>query len=169
MHVKYASRHALYPVPNVLDGPVLTTVARAAERALRAGVAIVLREFVALRTTDFPAALRAVVVAVRVFVALRDVPDCVIALRWGVVVARETVLPELRDDTPVAVVFADIPDCFCVDDMAPLRTPTVALAVVVDAFCVRLTAAPSRTAASAQPILQQHAAAKSKIFFILVI
>lgn len=101
MHVKYASRHALYPVPNVIDSATVMVAARA---LLRAGV----RD--AVRAADVragAAALRAVVVVVaaravvardmfvlllpREFVAVREMvflPVRAVVPRWVVVAVR---------------------------------------------------------------------------------
>jgi len=109
MHVKYASRHALYPVPNVF---VPVAVAVVVARALRAGVIVVATRDVAtravlvdaVRATVFGDAVRATVFgdAVRadVSVALRDVMTLVLP---RVVVVRDCALtvPPPRD----------VPDC----------------------------------------------------------
>lgn len=98
MHVKYASRHVLYPVPKVLDCATFNdTVARAGRVALRT-----MDEFVALRARDVVGvALRAIGVDVvaRATVALRAARAVVAvraALRCVVVVRAVTLAAVLR-------------------------------------------------------------------------
>lgn len=99
MHVKYASRHWLYPVPNVLvvaGEPIV--VARAVVRAARAGDDVALRTVVAARFTVLVVALRgdAVATVVDALRATRDVG--VVALRVMVCCdAERDVTDELRE------------------------------------------------------------------------
>ncbi len=151
MHEKYASRHVLYPVPNVFV-PVADVVVARATAPLRATV------FVALRADDcVVVALRAVVVALRAVVLVRAALRAV-AVRLTVLRAVVRAVA-LRDVVVVAApVRADVCDC-AVSDFA--RVVTLSLGVV------RVTLDTLRTAASAKPMPAQSVAAKSKIFFIL--
>ena len=91
MHVKYASRHALYPVPNVfVPAPLAVVVARVrraadVDVALRAVVALVAPRVVAVvaardtRVVDVGVVLRAVAVVVA---------RCCVVVRWGVRATR---------------------------------------------------------------------------------
>ena len=144
MHVKYDSRHALYPVPNVFV-PVPDTVgfdvARATvlvavARALVAGCVALSDDWagaVAARDTVFAAAAR----------AATDVP----AVRFVVVAVRALVVVrwDVAADGDVAV-----------------------RATVAPVDWVRFTLVASRTAASAKPMHAHVVAIKSKIFLILV-
>lgn len=150
MHEKYASRHVLYPVPNVFVPAADVVVARATA-PLRATV------FVALRADDgVVVALRVVVVALRAVVLVRAALRAV-AVRLTVLRAVVRAVA-LRDVVVVAPVRADVCDCV-VSDFA--RVVTLSLGVV------RVTLDALRTAASAKPMPAQSVAAKSKIFFIL--
>jgi len=148
MHVKYASRHVLYPVPNV-DVSLLITVARAvlAGEALRDTETIFFGvPFVAVRAVLGCVALRDTVLVVRAI--------DVVALR-AVVLVRPLVRDKLVWRLMVVVgrtVFVEL----------DVRADTI-LGVVV----VRMTFVASRTAASAMPTPAQHAAIKSQTFFIL--
>ncbi len=159
MHVKYASRHALYPVPNVFDAPTPTTVARAALRAVFA--VFFLCGVVAVRATDCATALRDVVAALRITAPLRDWVDLEFE-RAADVAVRETVLVALREEV-VALAWPVAADC--------PRMPTAddVICADCDGDWVRCMLDALRTAASAKPIPQQHAVARSKIFFILVL
>jgi len=98
MHVKYASRHALYPVPNVIDSAAVMVAARA---LLRAGA----RD--AVRAADVragAAALRAVVVDAARAVVARD--TFVLLLPREFVAVRETVFLPVRAVVPRWVVVA---------------------------------------------------------------
>ena len=144
MHVKYDSRHALYPVPNVFV-PVPDTVgfdvARATvlvavARALVAGCVALSDDragAVAARDTVFAAAAR----------AATDVP----AVRFVVVAVRALVVVrwDVAADGDVAV-----------------------RATVAPVDWGRFTLVASRTAASAKPMHAHAVAIKSKIFLILV-
>ena len=139
MQVKYASRHVLYPVPNVLDA----VAARAGVRAAR-DIAPVIVAVVALR-------------AVRAFVgvaALRAVAVCtdVRALRADVVAA-------LRAWVAVRVVTVPLRGV-----VAVVRAVTLCGADVADVW--RFTLDASRTAALARPMPATSVPAKSKNFFI---
>lgn len=172
MHVKYASRQVLYPVPNVFDCTDDVVAARAGRDALRT----IAFEDVAVRAVDVAeravvgaVAVRAVVAAaaVRAVDALRTDALFVVAVR--AVVARETVVVAVRAE-PVDMFFCSVAVARAVVpvDAAPWeRATTVAPddGEVVFVDCL-LIAAASRTAASAQPSHMQPAAIKSKIFFI---
>ncbi len=141
MHVKYASRHALYPVPNACV--VFDVAARAVDtRALR-------DTLVAVRATLL-LALRAVVIVARFDVA-RDVKEFCAPARAFVLVVRATTPDVVRafDDFFVLVRFVG----FCASVCVLFRDML---------FCVR-------TAASAPYRPMQRTAAKSKIFFILCV
>ncbi len=174
MHVKYDSRHALYPVPNVFV-PVpdtvgfdvaRTTVFVAAARALVMGC-VALRDdcagAVALRDTVFVAAARALVVGC---VALRN--DCA-----GVAATlRDTVFAaaaRAATDVPVARFVVVAVRALVVVRWGVAADGDVAVrATVAPVDCVRFILVASRTAASAKPMHAHAVAIKSKIFLILV-
>ena len=149
MHVKYASRHVLYPVPNVL-----VAVAVVAARAVLAGVA--------LRDTD-TIFFDVPFVAVRAVLGVDALRDTVAVVRAvDVAVRADVVVRAVLRDVPVVrltVVLLRVVDVeFCP------RT-----SIVFDGVVVRLTFCSLRPAALATPILVQHAAIKSQTFFILVL
>ena len=163
MQVKYASRHALYPVPNVSDCTDVAARARravdsaefvVAERAVDATTPAAARAargaalFTVVRDCALRAVLAVVVVALRATAARPDVPVTVFAD----VARAETVLPDVRpaDTTPAP---AD----------AVVRRATVVLCVVA----ARFTADASRTAASANPTPHNNIAQMVKTFFII--
>jgi len=142
MHVKYASRHVLYPVPNVFECTVfIVNVARAGRVAVRTLPWFVLKT--APRATVFDAALRVVVdaFAVRAVVAGR-------ALVRAVVAVRATVLR----DVVRAVVF-----CWVL----------FALREMVDLVVCRDGELASRTAASTVPTPINSAVMRYITFLIL--
>lgn len=149
MHEKYASRHVLYPVPNVFVPLADVVIARAFVVALRAIVFVALRADDGVVTRAFVVALRA---AVFVRAALRAVAVRLTVLR---AVVRGVALRDL-----VAVVAVRVVGCDCVTSDC-LRAVTLSLGV----FLVTVDAL--RTAASEKPMPAQSVAAKSKIFFIL--
>lgn len=173
--MKYDSRHALYPVPNVFV-PVPDRVGFDAARdtvfvaAARAVVVCVAPRgdcavgTVAARDTVLTALVRGLVVCC---VAVRD--DCVDA----VVALRDTVLAaaaRAATDVPVvrfgvvarALVLLVVRWTAVADGATPVR------ATVAAVDCARFTLVASRTAASAKPMHAHIAAIKSKIFLILV-
>lgn len=143
MHVKYASRHVLYPVPNVLD-----VAARAGVRAARDADVVALR---AVRDV-LVAALRAVVGCAVDARAARDTDADVVALR---VVA-------VRADVAVRVTVAPARDA----DAAALRVGADCADMAADC---RATLVVSRTAALATPMPAAIVPTKSKNFFIFMI
>lgn len=155
MHVKYASRHALYPVPNVFDAVAVVVPARAGVRAARDidAAATVVAPLRAVRALFAAVALRAVVLctvfrAVRavVFVVARvAVRDCA-----AVVAAVRTVTVPARG---VAVRASPRDETVCAED------------VVVD---WRFMLDASRTAALATPMPTASVPTKSKNFFIII-
>ncbi len=143
MHVKYASRQLLYPVPNVFDGVVVI-----AARCVVPGLA--------LRETD--AAVRAdVVFAVRDIALRARVGDF-----FTVVVARTTVGAAPRD---VVVRDAVRDTVFAVLRVAPVRADVAR--VVVCWAASRVTDDVLRTAALAKPMPAQYNAAKSNVLIII--
>lgn len=148
MHVKYASRHALYPVPNVFDWEVAcVTVARADEWGRNGVVLVVVRPVrgvFAERAVD------------KVFVARDDVVPVdvrAVAVRVGVV--------------PVDA--RDVVVCCAVRDAVVRAVPVVAIREIVFLFVVaRDTVFASRTAASAMPIPTINAIRIYAVFFILI-
>lgn len=75
MHVKYASRQSLYPVPNVSDGAGVSVNARVVLRLFVVTVGVAMRAVIVLRDGD---AVRAML-TVRAFVAVRA--DVVLRMR----------------------------------------------------------------------------------------
>lgn len=158
MHVKYASRHALYPPPNAfVVAPVVVT--------LVAARAVVFMFFVARGDV----ALRPVVVARAGATALRETV-CVVAERAvdfeDVAVSRT----EVTRETLLTAVLRDVAS----------RDETTGVEAVRETVCevvergrtgsdevVRLTAKSSRTAASATPMQIKQPKRKIQIFFIL--
>ena len=172
--MKYDSRHALYPVPNVFV-PVpdtvgfdaaRTTVLVAVARGLVMGC-VALRDdcagAVALRDTVLVAAARALVMGC---VALRD--DCVgadTALRDTVLAAAA----RAATDVPVArFVVAAVRAPFVVRWGVAADGDVAVRATVAPVDWVRFILVASRTAASAKPMHAHAVAIKSKIFLILV-
>lgn len=162
MHVKYASRHALYPVSNVWVDGVVDARAIVGIIALRPARADVCATF-----------LDAVVTAARAFVAARVT---VVALRATVVVAVARAL--VRGIVPVIFVRVAVRPADGVivavrGDAVAVRVDTVGVDVVTariptvwGLIVLRAIVDASRTAASAIPMQPIHAMAKSKILFI---
>ena len=174
MHVKYDSRHALYPVPNVFV-PVPDTVGFDVARAtvLVAVARALVVGCVALRDdcAGVAAALRDTVL---VAVARALVAGCVaLSDDWaGAVAARDTVFAaaaRAATDVP-AVRFVVV----AVRALVVVRWDVAAdgdvavRATVAPVDWVRFTLVASRTAASAKPMHAHAVAIKSKIFLILV-
>lgn len=180
MHVKYASRHALYPVPNVFDVAALIVAARDdAARDTFDGVAlrcavVAARETLAARDTFEDAARDGVfdklfdVAPTRP--ATPDVRDTVVAD------ARADAAPDVRDTTP-----DDERDATDADERDPTVGTDARDAITGPAerdtfdtnaalFVVaRTTAASSRTAAMADAMPITHEIEKIRVFLILVI
>ncbi len=171
--MKYDSRHALYPVPNVFV-PVpdtvgfdaaRTTVLVAVARGLVMGC-VALRDdcagAVALRDTVLVAVARALVMGC---VALRD--DCVgadTALRDTVLAAAA----RAATDVPVVRFVVAVRAPFVVRWGVAADGDVAVRATVAPVDCVRFILVASRTAASAKPMHAHAVAIKSKIFLILV-
>lgn len=112
MHVKYASRHALYPVPNVFDAAAVVVAARADVFAMRdtVGFAVALR-------ADGLSALRPVIV-VRGTVVCKTVDVRVVRAGCFVRVTARDPDDAFRETTPPdrAVVVAARVGALCVWD-----------------------------------------------------
>lgn len=110
MHVKYASRHALYPVPNVFVPVAMTVVAARALRATLAGVP--LRAVVVVVAARDVVARAVVVDAVRATVFVDAVrADTPVALRNVVVLAVLRVVAVRDCALTVVAPPRDAPDC----------------------------------------------------------
>lgn len=146
MHVKYASRHVLYPVPNVLDWIVfIVIVARAVDFFAGPDVAM-LRDFVPDIVARFVVGMAARA-TVLVF-ALRAVTDFVDAAR------------------ALRVVFFDVP---VRARMSPVRCGAEAVRGIFVVAAERVTELASRTAASAVPTPITNIRAICKTFLIRVL
>ena len=156
MHVKYASRHALYPVPNTVDMSVVVDVARAVLIAERAFLVFVVCGVRAIAVAFRAVVLFFCVVALRVICALDAVRALVVVER--AVVAALVFLTERMFDAArgIVVVF------FCTE------IPRTGCLVVI-VFCdvaTRETEFSSRTAASAKPTLKNSVTRVNIIPFI---
>lgn len=136
MHVKYALRHALYPVPNVSDCNVVAVV------AVRAGREMFLCSDVVLR------------LVVRVAVAVRDVFVVRVDRAGTVFVPPVVAWAEVARDVVVVVVLAIV-----WRGVADERETVLFMPVRVMDFSLR-------TAALAMPTLTIYAIIKVKIRFI---
>ena len=144
MQVKYASRHALYPVPNVMDSAVVIVAARPDKDAL---CAVGRTGDDALRTV----AARMGVVALRTVVVVAADRAVVARDMFVLLLPREFVA--LRDTVFFVV-----------------RAGVLRWVVVRTVFCVvRSMVLSSRTAALAKPTLKISASVKFRPFLILLI
>ena len=155
MHVKYASRHALYPVPNVWDWAAVMVVAARDAVAAR-DILVLLRTRAvadAARAEIAPSGRDAVPIAVRAVATARGVSDVTAAREDCDVVRTLGAVDVAREPSVVARA----------DTLAAREVPvraSVTAPVFVFAFDCLGVAVASRTAASAMPNHAMYAAIK---------